>query len=160
MQMAKGTIERKCLKGHRKAEGRCSSRCLRWYSRIERRVAEGRRKFDYLGGYRTRTAARAALDAALLQRRERTTADPPPDPLAGPAGPTLDELLDRWLAHLHNTGAIRLRTTGRYRHADGGALAGRTYIHQVPQTPPRIARLIEDLYGPATRRARRGTKTK
>ncbi len=22
-------------------------------------------------------------------------------------------------------------------HADGGALAGRTYIHQLPQTPPR-----------------------
>jgi len=35
--------------------------------------------------------------------------------LAGPAGPTLNELLDRWLAHLHNTGAIRLRTIGRYR---------------------------------------------
>ncbi len=50
--MAKGTIERKCLKGHHKAEGRCSSRCLRWYPRIERRATEGRRKFDYLGGYR------------------------------------------------------------------------------------------------------------
>jgi len=78
-------------------------------------VAEGRRKFDYLGGYRTRTAAQAALDAALRQHRESTAAEPPPDSLAGPPGPTLDELLDRWLAHLHNTGAIRLRTIGRYR---------------------------------------------
>jgi hypothetical protein len=26
---------------------------------------------------------------------------------------------------------------GLLRHADGGALAGRTYIHQLPQTPPR-----------------------
>jgi len=47
---------------------------------------------------------------------------------------------------------------GQLRHADGGALAGRTYIHQLPQTPPRVARLIEDLYGPAARRARRGTE--
>jgi hypothetical protein len=35
---------------------------------------------------------------------------------------------------------------GRLRHADGGTLASRTYIHQLPQTPPRPARLIEDLY--------------
>jgi hypothetical protein len=40
------------------------------------------------------------------------------------------------------------------RHADGGTLAGRTYIHQLPQTPPRLARVIEDLYGPAARQAR------
>jgi integrase len=44
---------------------------------------------------------------------------------------------------------------GQLRHADGGALAGRTYIHQIPQTPSRMARLIEDLYGPAARQARR-----
>jgi hypothetical protein len=29
--MASGTIERKCVKGHNKAEGRCSPRCVRWY---------------------------------------------------------------------------------------------------------------------------------
>jgi integrase len=43
---------------------------------------------------------------------------------------------------------------GQLRHADGGALASRTYIHQLPQTPPRLAGLIEDLYGPAARQAR------
>jgi integrase len=43
---------------------------------------------------------------------------------------------------------------GQLRHADGGTLASRTYIHQLPQTPPRLARLIEDLYGPAARQAR------
>ena len=42
---------------------------------------------------------------------------------------------------------------GQLRHADGGTLAGRTYIHQLPQTPPRLARLIEDLYGLAARQA-------
>ena len=34
--MASGTIERKCRKGHKKAEGRCSPRCVRWYPRIQR----------------------------------------------------------------------------------------------------------------------------
>ena len=43
---------------------------------------------------------------------------------------------------------------GQLRHADGGTLAGRTYIHELPETPPRLARLIEDLYGPAARQAR------
>ena len=37
------------------------------------------------------------------------------------------------------------------RHADGGALAQRVYIHQLPQTAPRLAELIEDVYGPASR---------
>jgi integrase len=43
---------------------------------------------------------------------------------------------------------------GQLRHADGGTLASRTYIHQLPQTPPHLARLIEDLYDPAARQAR------
>ena len=47
---------------------------------------------------------------------------------------------------------------GQLRHADGGTLASRTYIHQLPQTPPRLARLIEDLYGPAARQARSGDR--
>jgi hypothetical protein len=35
------------------------------------------------------------------------------------------------------------------RHADGGALAQRVYIHQLPQTAPRLAQLIEGVVGPA-----------
>src|SRR6266498_2864752 len=35
------------------------------------------------------------------------------------------------------------------RHADGGALAQRVYIHQLPQTAPRVAGLIEGVFGPA-----------
>jgi integrase len=34
------------------------------------------------------------------------------------------------------------------RHADGGALAQRVYIHQLPQTAPRLAELIEGVFGP------------
>ena len=39
------------------------------------------------------------------------------------------------------------------RHADGGALAQRVYIHQLPQTAPRLAELIENVHGPAARDA-------
>lgn len=65
--MTNGTIERKCMKGHKKAEGRCSPRCVRWYPRIQRATPDGhsRRRFDYLGGYPTKAAARAALHQAL-----------------------------------------------------------------------------------------------
>jgi integrase len=37
------------------------------------------------------------------------------------------------------------------RHADGGGLAQRVYIHQLPQTAPRVAGLIEGVFGPAAR---------
>jgi hypothetical protein len=54
--MANGTIERKCMKGHKKGKGSCSSRCMRWYPRIQLVTpdAHSRRKFNYLGGYPTR----------------------------------------------------------------------------------------------------------
>jgi integrase len=149
--MPKGTIERKCLKRHNKAAGRCSSRCLRWYPRIERPAADGRRRFDYLGGFPTRTAARAALDAALLQRHASTPADPP----AGPVGPTLNELLDHWLAHIQGKGAIRLRSIGRYRQLLADHV--RPYLGQRP-----IASLgpldIQGLYDQLARGGRKDGK--
>ena len=37
------------------------------------------------------------------------------------------------------------------RHADGGALAQRVYIHQLPQTAPRLAEVIEGVFGPEAR---------
>jgi hypothetical protein len=40
------------------------------------------------------------------------------------------------------------------RHADGGALAQRVYIHQLSQTAARVARLIEGVFGPAARDGR------
>jgi hypothetical protein len=40
------------------------------------------------------------------------------------------------------------------RHADGGALAQRVYIHQLPQTAPRLAGLIEGIFGQAARDGR------
>jgi hypothetical protein len=40
------------------------------------------------------------------------------------------------------------------RHADGGALAQRVYIHQLPQTVPRLAGVIEGVFGPTARDGR------
>jgi integrase len=40
------------------------------------------------------------------------------------------------------------------RHADGGALAQRVYIHQLPQTAPRLAGVIEGVFGRAARDGR------
>ena len=40
------------------------------------------------------------------------------------------------------------------RHADGGALAQRVYIHQLPQTASRLAGVIEGVFGPTAREGR------
>ena len=40
------------------------------------------------------------------------------------------------------------------RHADGGALAQRVYIHQLPQTAPWLAEVIEGVFGPEARDGR------
>jgi integrase len=37
------------------------------------------------------------------------------------------------------------------RHADGGGLDQRVYIHQLPQTAPQLAGVIEGVFGPAAR---------
>jgi Phage integrase, N-terminal SAM-like domain len=121
--MTNGTIERKCMKGHKKAEGRCSPRCVRWYPRIQRATPDGhsRRRFDYLGGYPTKAAARAALHQALGRQGDNVAPDHPSKSsntssvMGGPAQPTLNDLLDHWLAHLQANKAVRLRTVGRYR---------------------------------------------
>jgi hypothetical protein len=118
--MPNGTIERKCTKGHKKAEGRCSRQCVRWYPRVQRATPDdhGRRKFDYLGGYPTKAAARSALDQALGRHRDNLASDRPSNPsilVPGPALLMLNDLLDQWLAHLQTNKALRLRTVGRYR---------------------------------------------
>jgi hypothetical protein len=46
------------------------------------------------------------------------------------------------------------------RHADGGALAQRVYIHQLPQTAPRVAGLIEGVFGPAASAKRRAERNR
>jgi hypothetical protein len=102
---SRGNLHRKCVKGHTKAEGRCSGRCLRWYPRIELpRDPDGKRRFASLGGYPTRKQAEAAV-AAELERRRGVALDP--------VRLTVDQYLDRWLAHTQT--ALRARTVARYR---------------------------------------------
>jgi integrase len=102
---SRGNLQRKCVKGHPKTAGRCSSRCIRWYPRLELpRGPNGRRRFEALGGYPTRSQAEAALADALARRSHGLALDP--------AKLTVDQYLDRWLAHIRTS--LRARTVARY----------------------------------------------
>ncbi len=101
---SRGNLHRKCIKGHTKAEGKCSGRCLRWYPRIELpRGPDGKRNLAALGGYPTRKQAEAAV-AAELARRHGVALDT--------TKLTVNQYLDRWLAHIQTT--LRARTVARY----------------------------------------------
>jgi integrase len=102
---SRGNLQRKCVKGHPKAHGKCSSRCIRWYPRLELpRRPDGTRRFEALGGYPTRSQAEAALADALARRSHGFALDP--------AKLTVNQYLDRWLAHIR--GSLRARTVARY----------------------------------------------
>jgi hypothetical protein len=56
---SRGNLQRKCVKGHTKAAAKCSSRCIRYYPRLELpRGPDGTRRFESLGGYPTRAKPR------------------------------------------------------------------------------------------------------
>jgi integrase len=102
---SRGSLQRKCVKGHPKLHGRCSGRCIRWYPRLELpRGPDGIRRFEALGGYPTRSQAEAALADALAPSQPRLALDP--------VKVTVDQYLDRWLAHIR--GSLRARTVARY----------------------------------------------
>jgi integrase len=102
---SRGSLQRKCVKAHPKTAGRCSSRCIRWYPRLELpRGPDGTRRFEALGGYPTRAQAEAALADALARRSHGFALDP--------AKLTVDQYLDRWLTHLRTS--LRARTVARY----------------------------------------------
>ena len=69
------------------------------------RAPEGTRTFEALGGYPTRSQAEAALADALARRSHGFALDP--------AKLTVNQYLDRWLAHIQTT--LRARTVARYR---------------------------------------------
>jgi integrase len=102
---SRGNLQRKCVKAHAKAAGKCSSRCIRWYPRLELpRGPDGTRRFEPLGGYPTRAQAEAALADALARRSQGFVLDP--------AKLTVNQYLDRWLDHIRTT--RRARTVARY----------------------------------------------
>jgi integrase len=102
---SRGNLQRKCVKGHPKAAGKCSSRCLRYYPRLELpRGPDGTRRFEALGGYPTRGQAEAALADALARRSHGFALDP--------AKLTVNQYLDRWLTHIRTS--LRARTVARY----------------------------------------------
>jgi hypothetical protein len=102
---SRGSLQRKCVKGHPKPAGKCSGRCVRYYPRLELpRGPDGTRRFESLGGYPTRSQAEAALADALARRSHGIALDP--------AKLTVDQYLDRWLAHIRIS--LRARTVARY----------------------------------------------
>ena len=102
---SRGNLQRKCVKGHPKAAGKCSGRCIRYYPRLELpRGPDGTRRFEALGGYPTRSQAEAALADALARRSHGLALDP--------AKLTVNQYLDRWLAHIRTS--LRARTVARY----------------------------------------------
>jgi integrase len=102
---SRGSLQRKCVKGHPKVAGKCSGRCIRYYPRLELpRSPNGRRRFESLGGCPTRGQAEAALADALARRSHGFVLDP--------AKLTVDQYLDRWLAHIRIS--LRVRTVARY----------------------------------------------
>jgi integrase len=102
---SRGNLQRKCVKGHPKAAGKCSGRCIRYYPRLELpRGPDGTRRFEALGGYPTRTQAEAAVADALARHAHGLAVDP--------AKLTVDQYLDRWLTHIRSS--LRARTVARY----------------------------------------------
>jgi integrase len=102
---SRGSLQRKCVKGHPKAAAKCSGRCIRYYPRLELpHGPDGRRRFESLGGYPTRSQAKAALADALARRSHGIALDP--------AKLTVDQYLDRWLTHVRLS--LRARTVARY----------------------------------------------
>jgi integrase len=88
-----GGVAVACSRHHRKADGRCSSRCLRYYPFLEGPSRpDGRRSRQSLGAYPTRKAAAVALREELGHRDQGIVLDPAKVTLAQAAERALDHL--------------------------------------------------------------------
>jgi integrase len=132
---SRGNLQRKCVKAHPKAAGKCSSRCIRWYPRLELpRGPDGTRRFEALGGYPTRAQAEAALADALARRSHGLALDP--------AKLTVDQYLDRWLAHVRTS--LRARTVARYAALLGDHVRPHVGARPLKQLAPLEVQAIYD----------------
>ena len=101
---SRGSLQRKCVKGHPKTASRCSGRCIRWYPRLELPRAPTAPAGSKPWAATPRSQAEAALAAALARHAHGLALDP--------AKLTLNQYLDRWLVHVRIS--LRARTVARY----------------------------------------------
>jgi integrase len=132
---SRGSLQRKCVKGHPKAAAKCSGRCIRYYPRLELpHGPDGRRRFESLGGYPTRSQAEAALADALARRSHGIALDP--------AKLTVDQYLDRWLAHIRIS--LRTRTVTRYTALLRDHVRPHVGVRQLKQLSPLEIQAVYD----------------
>jgi integrase len=132
---SRGNLQRKCVKGHPKVASKCSGRCIRYYPRLELpRGPDGRRRFESLGGYPSRSQAEAALADALARRSHGFVLDP--------AKLTVDQYLDRWLAHIRTS--LRARTVARYTALLGDHVRPHVGARPLKQLTPLEVQAIYD----------------
>ena len=87
-----GSIVAKCSKGHRRSEGRCSSRCTRWHFIVEGRpTPDGKRRRVWSTSFPTRKVAEVALREELARRDQGVFLDG--------SRITVAAFIDRFLAH-------------------------------------------------------------
>jgi integrase len=92
----RGTVTAKCRRGHRRAEGRCGSRCLRWYYVVDMGPGpDGRRRRRWSAGFDRKGDASAALRAELDRLDQGVVVDP--------GKLTVAALAERWLQHVKTT---------------------------------------------------------
>jgi hypothetical protein len=104
--MSRGSVTAKCLRGHKRDDGLCSSRCRRWYFVLEAPPSEGgSRKRQWSRAYATRRDAEVALREELGRRDQGIILSAEKVTLAG--------FVDRWLAHMASLGRDG-RTVERY----------------------------------------------
>jgi integrase len=132
---SRGNLQRKCVKAHPKTDAKCSGRCIRWYPRLELpRAPDGTRQFEALGGYPTRSQAEAALTDALARRSHGFALDP--------AKLTVNQYLDRWLAHVRTS--LRARTVARYAALLGDHVRPHVGARPLKQLAPLEVQAIYD----------------
>jgi integrase len=133
---SRGNLQRKCVKAHPKAAGKCSGRCIRWYPRLELpRGPDGTRRFEALGGYPTRAQAEAALADALARRSHGFALDPAKLTV-------VDQYMDRWLAHVRTS--LHARTVARYAALLGDHVRPHVGARPLKQLAPLEVQAIYD----------------
>jgi integrase len=102
----RGSIAKKCTRRCKQAGRRCSSRCTRYYWRLDAPAGPaGRRRQVWSRGFATRRAAEADLREELARRDQGI--------MLAPGKVTLQAFTDRWLAHMTVLGRDA-RTIERY----------------------------------------------